>query len=132
MTINPVEIMDFKEIVQKKLGTFIYHEESRDFNQYCQINRSFPQPFCIWKAPSLILYANRTYGEEIIQHTLSEMINHSMAWPTVFGIEDTLPHFWQGSPPPQNNVYKQKRLILEPIRIARSTHVPFTIEEDTI
>ena len=43
--------MDFKEIVQKKLGTFIYHEESRDFNQYCQINRSFSAAFLYMESP---------------------------------------------------------------------------------
>jgi len=39
VTINPMEAIDFKEAVQKKMANFIYHEDARDFNQYCQINR---------------------------------------------------------------------------------------------
>ena len=63
----------------EKLSPFIFQDSERDFNQYCQMSRM--------------------HGPQIIKETLSTILHQSMAWPTVFGIEDTLPQFWQGVPP---------------------------------
>ena len=97
VNVNPLEMGDIYKLAAERLGAFIYFEAAPIFQQYCQIRRM--------------------HGCSIIESVLFDCLQNSMAWPTVFGTEEELPHFWCGSPPA--NLYQRKRLILQPIRVIR-------------
>ena len=107
MAMNPLDPGDIFKNASEKMGAFIYNDAEREFQQYCQMRRD--------------------HGESILGFILSEVFHETMAWPTVFGNSQTLPHFWTcGGVPPAHNRYHQERLMLRPIRLIRYTaYLPF-------
>ena len=101
MALNPLDPGDIYKTASEKLGSFIYNDGEREFQQYCQIRSEL--------------------GEGVLRFILSEVFHETMAWPSVFGTSQTLPQFWGGVPPP--NRYHSERLMLKPIRLIRYNYL---------
>jgi len=106
ITINPMDPGDIMGDMATKIGSFIYQDDVREFKQFCQMHDEA--------------------GEGVIQYILGEVIREQMAWPAVFGTEQTLPNFWFGSPP-LNSRIQQERLILRPIQMIRYLLITFLL-----
>lgn len=97
VTFNPLDPGDIFKSASEKLGTFIYRDADREFQQFCQMR------------PEI--------GEGILRYILAEVMQEEMAWPSVFGTLQTLPHFWADAAP--LNRYHRERLMLRPLRLVR-------------
>jgi hypothetical protein len=81
----------------KQVGSRLFYQYAPLLQEYCQIH-------------------NSQGGEEIVQCMLMNNVNQGMVWPCVFGVHDTLPHFWLTGAPQQDLVAKRE-LQVSPIRV---------------